>query len=156
MDVVEITAAAALCAYSYHNFLNLSHSKKIKQPNKRRWWTTTIHRNRTKQSMENVFVELLYEPSGEFENFTRMSLSDFEYLLTLISPIISKQDTQLRDSIPAKIRLAITLRFLATGDSYKSLHFLFKVSSQIISKIVPEVCAAINQVLKNEVKVKIL
>jgi hypothetical protein len=85
-----------------------------------------------------------------------MSLSDFEYLLTLISPIISKQDTQLRDSIPAKIRLAITLRFLATGDSYKSLHFLFKVSSQIISKIVPEVCAAINQVLKNEVKVKIL
>jgi hypothetical protein len=106
--------------------------------------------------MENVFVELLYEPSGEFENFTRMSLSDFEYLLTLISPIISKQDTQLRDSIPAKIRLAITLRFLATGDSYKSLHFLFKVSSQIISKIVPEVCAAINQVLKNEVKVKIL
>lgn len=106
--------------------------------------------------MENVFVELLYEPSGEFENFTRMSLSDFEYLLTLISPIISKQDTQLRDSIPAKIRLAITLRFLATGDSYKSLHFLFKVSSQIISKSVPEVCAAINQVLKNEVKVKIL
>lgn len=106
--------------------------------------------------MENVFVELLHEPSGEFENFTRMSLSDFEYLLTLISPIISKQDTQLRDSIPAKIRLAITLRFLATGDSYKSLHFLFKVSSQIISKIVPEVCSAINQVLKNEVKVKIL
>jgi len=106
--------------------------------------------------MDNVFVELLYEPSGEFENFTRMSLSDFEYLLTLISPIISKQDTQLRNSIPAKIRLAITLRFLATGDSYKSLHFLFKVSSQIISKIVPEVCAAINQVLKNEVKVKIL
>jgi len=106
--------------------------------------------------MENVFVELLYEPSGEFENFTRMSLSDFEYLLTLISPIISKQDTQLRDSIPAKIRLAITLRFLATGDSYKSLHFLFKVSSQIISKIVPEVCAAINQVLNNEVKVTIL
>lgn len=106
--------------------------------------------------MENIFVELLYEPSGEFENFTRMSLSDFEYLLTLISPIISKQDTQLRDSIPAKIRLAITLRFLATGDSYKSVHFLFKVSSQIISKIVPEVCAAINQVLKNEVKVKIL
>lgn len=106
--------------------------------------------------MENVFVEFLYEPSGEFENFTRMTLSDFEYLLTLISPIFSKLDTQLRDSILAKIRLAITLRFLATGDSYKSLHFLFKVSSQIISKIVPEVCAAINQVLTNEVKVKIL
>lgn len=103
--------------------------------------------------MENVLVELLYEPPGEFENFTRMSLSDFEYLLTKISPIVSKQDTQLRDSNPAKTRLAIALQFLATGDSYKSLHFLFKVSSQIITKIVPEVCVAINQVLK---KVKIL
>jgi len=31
--------------------------------------------------MKNVLVELLYEPSGEFENFTRMPLSDIEYLL---------------------------------------------------------------------------
>jgi hypothetical protein len=38
MDVVEIIAAAALSACSYYNFLHLSHSKKIKQPNKRRWW----------------------------------------------------------------------------------------------------------------------
>lgn len=75
--------------------------------------------------MENVFIELLYEPLDEFENFTRMSLSDFEYLLTKISPIISKQDTQLRDLIPTKTKLAITIRFLATGDSYKSLYFLF-------------------------------
>jgi len=106
--------------------------------------------------MENVLVILSYEPSGEFENFTRMSLSDFEYLLTLISPIIANQDTQLRDSIAAKIRLAIMLHFLATSDSFKSLHFLFKVSNKIISKIAPEVFVAINQVLKNEVKVKIL
>lgn len=104
--------------------------------------------------MENIFTELLHEPSGEFENFCRMSSTDFEYLLTKVSPIISKQDTQLRDAIPAKVRLALTLRFLATGDSYRSLHFLFKVSSQIIARIVPEVCSALNEVLKDEIKVK--
>lgn len=52
-----------------------------------------------------------------------------------------------------KIRLAVTLRYLATGDSYKSLHHLFKISSQIISKIIPEVCLALNEVLKDLVKV---
>lgn len=105
------------------------------------------------QSMANMFCELLREPSGEFDNFTRMSATDFEYLLDKISPIITKKDTRLREAIPAKVRLAITLRFLATGDSYQSLHFLFKVSNQVISAIVPEVCGAICEVLQDEIKV---
>ncbi|CAB3241643.1 unnamed protein product [Arctia plantaginis] len=46
-----------------------------------------------------------------------------------ISPAISKQDTDFRESIPAKIRLAVTLRYLVTGDSYRSLHYTFKISS---------------------------
>lgn len=83
-----------------------------------------------------------------------MSSSDFEYILDKISPIISKNDTQFREAVPAKTRLAITLRFLATGNSYKSLHF-YSVSSQLISQIVPEVCNAINDLLKGEIKVKL-
>lgn len=100
--------------------------------------------------------DLLKEPSGMFENFCRMSLQDFEYLLRQIEPIISKRNTSFRNSVPAKIRLAITLRFLATGDSYKSLYYLFKVSSQLISAIVPEVCSALINVLKDLVKVFII
>jgi hypothetical protein len=100
-----------------------------------------------------MFIELQREPSGEFQNFCKMSSTDFEYLLQKIGPTISKEDTNWRECIPAKIRLAVTLRFLATGDSYRSLHFLFKISSQIISRIIPEVCAAINEALKNEVQV---
>lgn len=103
--------------------------------------------------MNNQLAELLAEPSGEFENFLRMSLTDFNYLVDKIYPLVAKQDTILRDSIPVKIRLAITLRFLATGDSYRSLHYTFKVSSQIISQIIPEVCQALIKVLKNMVQV---
>nr|CAI5842891.1 unnamed protein product [Callosobruchus analis] len=51
------------------------------------------------------------------------------------------------------MRLAITLRFLATGDSYKSLMYLFQVSYSTISLIVPEVCEAISSVLKDYIKV---
>lgn len=82
-----------------------------------------------------------------------MSQTDFDNLLNKVLPAIAKQDTQLRKAIPAKIRLAITLRYLATGDSFESLHFLFKISPQLISKIIPEVCQALNEALKEEIKV---
>lgn len=104
-------------------------------------------------SMHTQLGELVAEESGEFKKFTRISNTDFEILLNKISPLITKQDTQLRMAIPARIRLAITLRYLATGDSFESLHFLFKVSPQSISTIIPEVCAALNQVLKKEIQV---
>lgn len=95
----------------------------------------------------------MQEPSGQFDNFCRMSSTDFEHLLQMIEPKIKKKDTFWREAIPAKVRLAVTLRFLATGDSFKSLHFLFKISSQVISLIVPEVCKAICEALKDYVKV---
>lgn len=98
-------------------------------------------------------ADLLKEPSGLFENFCRMSFEDFEYLLRKIEPYISKKDTKWRKAIPAKERLAVTLRFLATGDSFKSLHYLFKISPQLISNIVPEVCTALIKVLEDSIKV---
>ncbi|XP_047034656.1 protein ANTAGONIST OF LIKE HETEROCHROMATIN PROTEIN 1-like [Helicoverpa zea] len=101
---------------------------------------------------EYFFMELTSEDAAEFSNFCRMSPSDFKFLLHKITFMIEKQQTRLRMPIPAKIRLAITLRYLATGDSYKSLHYLFKVSTPAISLIIPEVCKAINSVLKDQIK----
>lgn len=105
--------------------------------------------------MEIQLQEMLAQPSNEFHNFCRISFTDFEFLLQKVDPVISKKkkDTKWRDCIPSKVRLALTLRFLASGDSYRSLHYLFKISSQIISKIVQEVCAALYQVLKDRIKV---
>ncbi|KAL7637993.1 UNVERIFIED_CONTAM: hypothetical protein RMT77_011606 [Armadillidium vulgare] len=82
-----------------------------------------------------------------------MSSNDFEYLLQKISPYIAKKDTRWRKAIPAKERLAITLRFLATGDSFRSLHYLCKFSPQLISTIIPEVCTALIKILKDSVKI---
>uniref|UniRef100_A0A182NT40 DDE Tnp4 domain-containing protein n=1 Tax=Anopheles dirus TaxID=7168 RepID=A0A182NT40_9DIPT len=68
-------------------------------------------------------------------NFLRLSRTDFEYLLSLISPMIGKQDKNMRESISARERFKITLRFLATGDNDKSLEYKtkrnqFRYSSQ--------------------------
>jgi hypothetical protein len=94
------------------------------------------------------------EDSNGFKNFCRISASDFEYLLTVIGPKISKRDTNCRSAVPVRDRLAITLRFLATGDSYTSLMYLFKVSKQLISAIVSEVCAALITELQEYIQVR--
>ncbi|KAF9413381.1 hypothetical protein HW555_008363 [Spodoptera exigua] len=143
----------ALYPWLHHPYeCKQSEIKKRRARRQRRWWMKKIHHNRTRQFIEEKFNELLYEPSGEFDNFCRMSYSDFEFLLQKISPMISKHDTDFREAIPAKFRLAITLRFLASGDSYKSLHYLFKVSVPMISIIIREVCRALNEILKDLVK----
>lgn len=72
-----------------------------------------------------------------------MSAEDFEILLNKVGPHIAKKDTKWRKAIPANERLALTLRFLATGDSLKTLYYLFKISPQLISQIIPEVCTAL-------------
>ncbi|XP_072375322.1 uncharacterized protein [Diabrotica undecimpunctata] len=46
--------------------------------------------------------------------------------------------------------LALTLRFLATGESYRSLMFSTRIHESTISLIVPEVCKVIYQRLKDE------
>ena len=102
--------------------------------------------------MEEIFSNLLAEPSNQFEGFVRMSATDFELILSCVGPLIEKQKTKFRATIPAKVRLAVTLRYLATGDSYRSLHYLFKISHQVISNIVRECCAALISVLKHMIK----
>lgn len=73
-----------------------------------------------------------------------MAPEDFDQLLSLISEKIRKSSTNFRDSIPAYDRLAVTLRFLATGDSNESLMYFTKMSKSTICNAISEVCAAIN------------
>jgi hypothetical protein len=91
-----------------------------------------------------------------FKNFTGMSAGDFELLLRIIVPKVSKQDTNMRESIPSSTRLVVTLRFLATGDSYHSLIYTFKISVATVSHIIPEVSSVLIQVLEEYLKVNML
>ncbi|KAH1021873.1 hypothetical protein HUJ04_011357 [Dendroctonus ponderosae] len=72
-------------------------------------------------SGSDLLCDLAIDDTGKFKNFCRVFSSDFELLLNIIGPKIQKQNTNFRLAIPIKERLAVTLRFLATGDSYASL-----------------------------------
>lgn len=69
-------------------------------------------------------IDLLLAPariSGSFFNCMRMSSEDYEVIINTIGETFFKLKTKLRNPIPLTMRLAGTLRFLATGDSYSSL-----------------------------------
>ncbi|CAH1987006.1 unnamed protein product [Acanthoscelides obtectus] len=141
-DVLVISTAAFIV------IAGLSKRKK-----KKRWWTTKIYRNRLVTRGKLFLNDLMQEDGAQFRNFTRMSSDDFFYLLESIRDKITRSDTHFRKAITAEERLAITLRYLATGDSFSSLQYLFNVSKQVISKFVPEVCKEIINTLSQHVKV---
>ena len=68
-------------------------------------------------------------------------------MLDLVRPHIEK-DTKFRKAISAAEKLAIILRFLATGDSQQTLSFLFRVGKTAVCKIVAETSGAIYSVLE--------
>ena len=79
-----------------------------------------------------------------------MDSQAFDELLKLVKNRITKQDTVMRRSITAEHRLIATLRFLATGRSYEDLQFSTGISAPSLSKIIPETCKALYQVLRTE------
>ena len=67
---------------------------------------------------------------------------------------MQKQDTVLREAIPASMKLAATIRFLSTGSNYADLQHLFRIHKSTLSKFIPEVCEALYKQLKdNHLKV---
>ena len=63
-------------------------------------------------------------------------------------------DTAFRKAISVQERMAMTLRFLASVDSYFSLQYFFKISKQQISCIVLEVCEALVEKLKDYIQLR--
>jgi len=106
-------------------------------------------------SSSSLLADLNFQlVSGLYKNFTRMSPSKIEFLINLIGEKISKKDTAFMKAISVQERLALMLCFLASGDLCVSLQYLFKISKQAISCIMPEVCEALVEKLKDYIQVR--
>lgn len=127
----NIAIAAAILVYILYQ---------KKKSSKRRFWLRPSLRNR--RDVPRMLQEFRMDDinrrtvRSKFELFLRVLSEDFETLLCLTGPIISKANTNWRSAIPAQVRLTIALRYLATGESYFSLGTLFTVSPQIVGSII--------------------
>ncbi|XP_041347115.1 protein ALP1-like, partial [Gigantopelta aegis] len=103
----------------------------------RRWWVHHINTKRHEYGEYHRLVRELQLDEDSFHQYFRMTREQFAQILYLVEPHICKQDTQLREAISARERLALCIRFLATGNSYNSF------GASTIANIIPQVCAVL-------------
>jgi len=77
----------------------------------------------------------------------------FDTVLGMVAHKIERQNTQMRDAISPRLMLEVTLHFMATGNSYRTLQYFFRVSKSSVSNFIPEVCDAIYDSLREFIKV---
>ena len=99
--------------------------KSSKVQRKHKVWAKPWLRN---HELFQLLKELELIDTSSYRNFLRMDSTSFEYLLQKVAPMITYKDTNFRDAIPAGERLAVTLRFLATGQfEVVFMHTLYSV-----------------------------
>lgn len=115
----------------------------------RRWWVKPwVNRQLGNLALETQMLES--QDFKTFKNYLRMDETTFNKLLNVIQPKIQKSDTNFRECIPAKNMLIVTIRYLATGESFRSLMYNFRISESSISNFIPVVCKAIYDELKSK------
>jgi len=87
--------------------------------------------------------ELRTEDETSFYNYTRLHRALYDELLQRIEGRIKKKDTWYHKSLRPSLKLSITIRHLACGDSYRSLFYNFRVASNTIFLIIHRACDAI-------------
>ena len=88
-------------------------------------------------------AELERESQGDFNSFMRMEPAMFHELLMRLTPRLTKAETNWRKALEPGLKLAVTLRYFATGSSYRELAYAFRVPHNTISTFLIDVCHAI-------------
>ena len=115
--------------------------KIVSTPKKRTIWVRKwLTRRPDLGQYARLMDELKKEDVKGFCNFLRMDYEIYQEILTCIEHRINPNKLMYRKPLTAGIKLAITLRYLASGDSYHSLMYGFRVAHNTISKVIRQVC----------------
>ena len=118
----------------------------LEQKRRRRRPTTCWVRNWLKPERRIVaghyyqlMEELRLDDQESFYNVLRITPPMFDELLERITPFIETEDANYREALEPGMKLAITLSHLATGDSYATLKYEFRVARNTICLLVKDV-----------------
>ena len=89
----------------------------------------------------NIFQEL-YE-TNSLKQYIRMDRMYFDYLVERLHPYLLKEDTVMGESIKPAEQVGVFLRYVASGETFRSLEYQFRISRQSIARIVDRVAEAI-------------
>ncbi|XP_065200002.1 uncharacterized protein LOC135843983 [Planococcus citri] len=123
---------------------------RMRRRKNRNIWTHAVRTEKHRKQC-GVYHTLLPKLTDEqFKHYLRTTRTEFEEIHDYIKDDLKKQDTRFRLAISSKHRLAICLRFLASGETFRSLSFHFRLGESTVSIIVKEVCDAIWHRMANE------
>ncbi|XP_077118910.1 uncharacterized protein LOC143774981 [Ranitomeya variabilis] len=137
-------------AHAYAVACSHQREREKRRWSRRRFWIHPILEVRESRGAYHSLFGELNDNLEKYFQYTRMSQDSFRYLLRRVEGSIGRQDTQLRRAISAEERLLVTLRFLATGETLRSLHFQFRIGVSTLSGIIAETCRALWDNLREE------
>ncbi|XP_033945025.2 uncharacterized protein [Pseudochaenichthys georgianus] len=112
-----------------------------------RFWVHPLNQQRRQQGDFHHLVAELRLDSQRHHQYFRMSAEQMDELLSLLGPELTRQSTHFRAAIEPKQRLAVALRYLASGDSLVSLAFSYRLGCSTVREAVHLVCAAIEKMM---------
>lgn len=125
MSAELVLAGVAVVAKVIKNELIRRQNTKWKVHKRNVWVKPWIGRRADYSASNTLLKELKNEDLAAYRNILRITGKQFDELLGMVDEILSKQNTTMRMAIPITTKLEITLRYLATGDSFKSLESFF-------------------------------
>ncbi|KAK0411921.1 hypothetical protein QR680_005918 [Steinernema hermaphroditum] len=113
----------------------------------RRGPTRSFLKTRKKYGEYWTLFHQLRRDDDKFFEYVRMKQSTFDNLLSNL-----RQSTTTSTTIAPEEMLVITLRFLATGSSYRTLQFNFRIGVSTIGSVIRRTCRAVTKCLYGNVK----
>lgn len=83
---------------------------KATKKRKRRWWVHTILQKRKKFGEYHRLVKELELDGERFQQYFRLTREQFAHILGIVGPHLQRQNTNWREALSPRERLAICLR----------------------------------------------
>ncbi|XP_051156182.1 uncharacterized protein LOC127278490 [Leptopilina boulardi] len=102
---------------------------------KRRFRVNKLWLSREQKGAHNFGLETALFDDVMFRKYTRMTVTQYEEILQQVGPKLLSKSTR-EDIICPSLKLMLTLRFLAAGESISSLHIQFRMGNSTVVKYI--------------------
>ncbi|XP_035520049.1 putative nuclease HARBI1 [Morone saxatilis] len=123
---------------------------RLRDRRRRRSWVRETNQARLEQGEFHRLVRELRLDGDRFQNHFRLSVEQFDGLLLRVGPLIRAVETNYRKPISPSQRLSICLRYLASGESCRSVAHSYRVGVSTVCGIVRQVSQAIWDCLQDD------
>ncbi|XP_005181795.1 uncharacterized protein LOC101888354 [Musca domestica] len=102
---------------------------------------------------ENLRKDLLFRSNEVYHinHFFSITEKQFRHLVNILEPLVMVLEPHRRKKpFSAEERIAITLKYLATGEVNSCRNYCFRASKPVIIKMIADICEKIYELLKDE------